>query len=275
MSTQEIGAYCLLLFNAWIQKKPCFLPNDPEVLSTIAKLTPAEWEQASVKVLRNFSRKNGMIYNKKQLGIYRELIKYRKSQSAKGKLGGRPRKPVESRSLTVGKPNQSPPPPPPSPPPTPKKPINDMQSESGIVDKVDNFVDKGKAGPDKPGKTTKGRGLALGSPGRLLAVKAIVNQYPRAFQGGQEAKFEELVYSLLSDENLGLDATYARAYCEQARKGDKPLGYLIKLLSDPGWSPSDESLKTIKRQNKKNAEKPVPGAAGAALDKLAKQTVAE
>lgn len=54
MSPSEVGAYCLLLFNAWIQEKQGYLPNDESILKFISRLSDEEWESSKGKLLKKF-----------------------------------------------------------------------------------------------------------------------------------------------------------------------------------------------------------------------------
>ena len=70
-------------------------------------MSDEQWEHSKKAILINFEEKDGQIYNKKLLGIYKTMLKRRKSLSDRGKQGGRPKKLQESHSLTDGKPNES------------------------------------------------------------------------------------------------------------------------------------------------------------------------
>lgn len=54
MTAQEVGAYCLLLFNSWIQEKQCFLPNDEKILKRLSKLDSRSWNKSRVALLKKF-----------------------------------------------------------------------------------------------------------------------------------------------------------------------------------------------------------------------------
>jgi len=104
MTTQEVGAYILLLANSWIQKEQCMLPDDENVLRILSKLSEEEWKKSSVKILSCFEKKDGKIYNERLLEEKRKQVKHSKTQSLNGQMGGRPQK---SHGFISGKPNES------------------------------------------------------------------------------------------------------------------------------------------------------------------------
>jgi len=90
MTIEEIGGYCLLLFNSWIQKRQCYLPDDDEDLRILCKMNEEQWEKHRDKILKKFKKNGKFIFNKRlrfELKIKREFSK-KKSES--GKQGGRP-----------------------------------------------------------------------------------------------------------------------------------------------------------------------------------------
>ncbi|QDP54693.1 MAG: hypothetical protein Tp1124DCM412911_29 [Prokaryotic dsDNA virus sp.] len=54
MSTEEVGAYILLLCRAWQQDRPGSLPNNDEYLATWTRLAPLRWNQIKDKVMMPF-----------------------------------------------------------------------------------------------------------------------------------------------------------------------------------------------------------------------------
>jgi len=54
MSTEEVGAYILLLCRAWQQERPGSLPNNDEYLATWTRLAPLRWNQIKDKVMMPF-----------------------------------------------------------------------------------------------------------------------------------------------------------------------------------------------------------------------------
>lgn len=55
MTTEEVGAYILLLCKAWFQNPPASIPNNDAVLARWARLTPEAWEKCKAGVLAAFT----------------------------------------------------------------------------------------------------------------------------------------------------------------------------------------------------------------------------
>jgi uncharacterized protein YdaU (DUF1376 family) len=51
MTTEEVGAYMLLLCKAWREKPAATVPNDDRVLARWARLTPDRWTECKVAVM--------------------------------------------------------------------------------------------------------------------------------------------------------------------------------------------------------------------------------
>lgn len=64
LSTEEHGAYLLLLMAAW-RSDDCSLPNDPKKLARIAGLSPRRWGQISATILDFWVIENGRIFNQR------------------------------------------------------------------------------------------------------------------------------------------------------------------------------------------------------------------
>ena len=90
MTVEEVGAYCLLMFNSWIQEDQCYLPDDEKTLKVLSKLDGKKWEKYSPKVLKKFKKKNKKIFNPRLVRELKNRQNYSKTQSEKGKKGGRP-----------------------------------------------------------------------------------------------------------------------------------------------------------------------------------------
>jgi uncharacterized protein YdaU (DUF1376 family) len=55
MTTQQVGAYFLLLAKAWREDPPGSIPNDDRVLARWARLTPDDWSECRAGVLAAFT----------------------------------------------------------------------------------------------------------------------------------------------------------------------------------------------------------------------------
>lgn len=55
MTTEEVGAYMLLLCKAWREEPPGSLPNDDDVLARWARLSSSVWAEVKARVLAPFS----------------------------------------------------------------------------------------------------------------------------------------------------------------------------------------------------------------------------
>ena len=85
MTTEEVGAYILLLCKAWREEPTASLPNDDRTLARWARLTGAQWEANKAAVLRPFSlRADGRLYQKRLRKEYEKLqdSRRRKSEAA-------------------------------------------------------------------------------------------------------------------------------------------------------------------------------------------------
>jgi len=92
MTTKEVGAYCLLLFNCWLQEDQGYLPNDDETLKALSKMTDKEWEKSKNSILKNFKKKGNKIFNKRMMKELDKLKDFSLKQSENGRRGGRPSK---------------------------------------------------------------------------------------------------------------------------------------------------------------------------------------
>lgn len=52
MTTEEVGAYLLLMMRSWSETPPATLPTDDATLARMARMTPARWAKAKDKVLK-------------------------------------------------------------------------------------------------------------------------------------------------------------------------------------------------------------------------------
>ena len=100
MDTREIGAYCLLLFNAWQGDLPGHLPNNEDRLRRMTRLTVAEWEVSRELLLSKFpvADMGHTRYNPRLVAEAEKQAENRAKNAANGKRGGRPKKPSESQN---------------------------------------------------------------------------------------------------------------------------------------------------------------------------------
>jgi uncharacterized protein YdaU (DUF1376 family) len=90
LSAAEHGAYMLLIMNYWQREKP--LPADPRKLARIARMSDAEWAEASDSLSEFFQEIDGAWVHKRiEEEIAKAADKIEKAK-ANGKLGGRPPK---------------------------------------------------------------------------------------------------------------------------------------------------------------------------------------
>ena len=110
MNAQEVGAYCLLLFNAWeATDRPGYLPNDERKLMRWARLSKEEWADSRDILLEKFpaSACGQFRYNKRLVSEAEKQEVRRERLAANGAKGGRPpknqeeTKPEPSNNLQV------------------------------------------------------------------------------------------------------------------------------------------------------------------------------
>ena len=93
MTTEEIGAYALLLLRQWASSDQS-LPNDPVALAKLARMpdgwgSQPEYQDSYGRVLICFQKVNGKIYNKRLRKLANETKKFKKKKSDAGKLGAK------------------------------------------------------------------------------------------------------------------------------------------------------------------------------------------
>lgn len=94
MDTREVGAYCLLLLNAWQGDLPGHLPNNEDRLRRICRMTVAEWEVSGELLLSKFpvADMGHTRYNPRLVAEAQKQAENRAKKSENGKRGGRPSK---------------------------------------------------------------------------------------------------------------------------------------------------------------------------------------
>lgn len=95
MTTVEVGAYCLLLFNAWIiTDRPGYLPNNERKLQRLSKLSDKDWKRVKDVLLEKFivTEDGKFLFNKRLATEYTKQEARRLRLAENGKKGGRPPK---------------------------------------------------------------------------------------------------------------------------------------------------------------------------------------
>jgi uncharacterized protein YdaU (DUF1376 family) len=89
MTTEEVGAYILLLCKAWREKPVGTVPNDDRILARWARVSDAKWEKIKPAVMAAFRAKNGERFTQKRLQKEFTRVKsyFQKIREA-GRLGG-------------------------------------------------------------------------------------------------------------------------------------------------------------------------------------------
>lgn len=90
LSTQERGAYLLLLFYYWRNQEP--LPDSDKQLARIAGLTPDEWDESSPLIRPFFNVIGDKLHNKRIDTEISKAVGISEKRQAAGKRGGRPLK---------------------------------------------------------------------------------------------------------------------------------------------------------------------------------------
>ncbi|WP_426491096.1 DUF1376 domain-containing protein [Hymenobacter sp. 102] len=100
MDAAEVGAYCLLLFNAWQTDLPGHLPNSEDKLRRLSRLSVEQWQVSREILLSKFPEApdGATRYNPRLVAEVEKQRVNREKQAANGAKGGRPRKnPTESQ----------------------------------------------------------------------------------------------------------------------------------------------------------------------------------
>lgn len=95
LSTEEHGAYLLLIFHYWQQK---FLPEDEGQLARIAKVSPHKWRQIKIVLQPFFER--GWRHKRIESELKKTQEKHERLSRA-GRKGGRVKTSSEAQSFGV------------------------------------------------------------------------------------------------------------------------------------------------------------------------------
>lgn len=88
MTTEEVGAYILLLCKAWHETPPCSIPDDDRILARWTRLGDDGWTRCRSTVRACFVLRDGRLYNPRLDREWRKLSdRLRKAQES-GKRGG-------------------------------------------------------------------------------------------------------------------------------------------------------------------------------------------
>lgn len=105
LTTEQHGAYLLMLMAYW---KSGPLPDDDEVLSTIARIPLDKWKKTRGLLVGFFSVIDGFLVNKRADEEKAKAEAFRARQRTNGRKGGRPKKPDETQTKPMGLPNHNP-----------------------------------------------------------------------------------------------------------------------------------------------------------------------
>lgn len=87
MTTEEVGAYCLLLCKAWKEDATGTIPNDDEVLARWTRMTIKRWLQCRERVLRAFTlQDDGRWHQKRMKHEFSKYRQYKKKRHASAKV---------------------------------------------------------------------------------------------------------------------------------------------------------------------------------------------
>jgi uncharacterized protein YdaU (DUF1376 family) len=92
MTTEQVGAYALLLCKAWYQEPAGTIPDDDATLCRWSRLTPERWSQVKAGVVAAFKPgEDGRLHQKRMEVEYAKLTRLLKAKSAGGKKGAKNR----------------------------------------------------------------------------------------------------------------------------------------------------------------------------------------
>lgn len=90
MSTEEFGAYMLLMFKAWKSDPPCTIPEDDITLARWSRLTDKKWKACKVRVLAPWTKdEHGRLFQKRLLKTRANVAQQIEKRRAAGAKGGK------------------------------------------------------------------------------------------------------------------------------------------------------------------------------------------
>lgn len=105
LTTEEFGAYCLLLFATWRNNGEALTDNDVE-LSTICRVPLAKWKKSlKPKLIRFFNTSDGRLHQKRLEKEWAYVQERADNSRRNGSKGGRPRNPDPPPEKPSGYPN--------------------------------------------------------------------------------------------------------------------------------------------------------------------------
>jgi uncharacterized protein YdaU (DUF1376 family) len=88
MTTEEVGAYMLLICKSWREEPVASIPDDDRILARWSRLSPDRWSECRASVLAAFKLgKDGRWHQKRLRLEYDKLRRIQKNRSESGKLG--------------------------------------------------------------------------------------------------------------------------------------------------------------------------------------------
>jgi uncharacterized protein YdaU (DUF1376 family) len=88
MTTEEVGAYTLLLCKSWRENPPGSVPNDDTVLARWARLTLDRWAECRIRVLAAFTLgKDSRWYQPRLRSEFNKLLRARRQKKLQGLKG--------------------------------------------------------------------------------------------------------------------------------------------------------------------------------------------
>jgi uncharacterized protein YdaU (DUF1376 family) len=85
MTTEEVGAYTLLLCKAWREEPVASIPDDDRVLARWARMSAECWAECRAAVLRPFKkRQDGRLYQRRMEREYQKAMERKRAKSSHG-----------------------------------------------------------------------------------------------------------------------------------------------------------------------------------------------
>lgn len=92
MTTEEVGAYTLILCKAWRENPPGTIPSDDRILARWARLSARKWANCKSAVLAAFKAGNdGRLHQRRMMAEFQALAEYKETRSKAGKQGAEKR----------------------------------------------------------------------------------------------------------------------------------------------------------------------------------------
>lgn len=92
MTTEEVGAYMLLMCKAWQESVPATIPDDDAILAKWSRLTPKAWKKARPAVLRAWTQtEDGRWLQKRLRASYDRAVDAMQKRSQAGATGAEKR----------------------------------------------------------------------------------------------------------------------------------------------------------------------------------------